>query len=375
MRWCCKRGRVLALLVCVAPGACGGVGSGGNQVGGAGGTAGSQPPGAPSAPAAPGRAAAWWRPAARRAWRAGEARAVARSAGTPADSRAPTRAARCRFPRRRAGLHDLRGRDLRQADDLLARRAAGRLRRHGHLRRAARRSPASPARARRAGRITAALLMACVGELGGAACDAFATHGVAACLLKGRRGDGDGCASDFQCASAFCKRTRGINCGSCTPLGRASSPCAESIECGPGLECSLGGACVAPSAPACPAATPSPASSARIAPVRPAPPRSRWPGAACQARDSCAAQKGLVCSQNRCAAIAFARPGQACGGQGILLCEASGDCAAGAGQHGHLLHRGHGRQSCAAGQSCLAPAECLSGICDIPRGTDTGFCN
>ena len=223
--------------------------------------------------------------------------------------------------------------------------------------------------------VTSPLLMACAGDLGGAACDSFATRAVASCLLKGRRGDGDGCASDFQCGSAFCKRTKGLNCGSCTPLGRVSSPCAESAECGPGLECSLNGACAAPSAPgmACSADQPckfgsycaGQACAAQIETVE----------GACQARDSCAAQKGLVCAGNRCAAVAFAKAGQACGGPGVLLCEASGDCVLGQGAAGTCSSVVMDGQSCADGQSCLAPAECISGICDIPRGTDTGFCN
>jgi hypothetical protein len=223
--------------------------------------------------------------------------------------------------------------------------------------------------------ITAALLNTCVGELRGAACDAFATHGVAACLLKGRRGDGDGCASDFQCASAFCKRTRGINCGSCTPLGRTNSPCTDSNECGPGLECSNSGACLAPSAPGMPCSDAQPCKFGSYCAGQTCAAQVEMAGAACQARDSCASHRGLVCSQNQCAAIAFARSGQACGGQGILLCEASGDCVLGQSAMGTCSMVASDGQSCAAGQSCLAPAECLSGICDIPRGTDTGFCN
>jgi hypothetical protein len=223
--------------------------------------------------------------------------------------------------------------------------------------------------------ISVAVLMACAGELGGATCDLFATRGVASCLLKGRRGDGDGCASDFQCGSGFCKRTRGINCGSCTPFGRVGSPCAEPSECGPGLECSINGACAAPSAPGMPCGNDQPCRFGAYCAGQTCAAQVETAGAACQGRDSCAAHRGLVCSQSQCAAIAFARAGQACGGPGILLCEASGDCVIGQGAAGVCSMVARDGQSCANGQSCLAPAECLSGVCDIPRGTDTGFCN
>jgi hypothetical protein len=223
--------------------------------------------------------------------------------------------------------------------------------------------------------IAAAALMACAGELGNAACDAFATRGVASCLIKGRRGDGDACASDFQCGSAFCKRTRGINCGSCTPLGRVNSPCAESIECGVGLECSIAGLCAAPSGPGMPCSDAQPCKFGTYCAGQTCAAQVEMAGAACQGRNSCAAQKGLVCAQNACAAVGFAKSGQACGGPGILLCEASGDCVLGQGAMGTCSMVAMDGQSCTGGQSCLAPAECISGVCDIPRGTDTGFCN
>jgi hypothetical protein len=224
--------------------------------------------------------------------------------------------------------------------------------------------------------VSAAVLMACVGDLGNAACDLFATRGIASCLIKGRRGDGDGCASDWQCGSSFCKRTRGINCGSCTPLGRVNVPCQDSIECGPGLECSGAGACAMPSAVggACNNATPCKfgtfCSGAACAA------QGEMVGAACMGRESCAGEKGLVCSQNRCAAIRFAKPGEACGGLGVSVCEASADCAiTGQGNMGTCTTVVSDGQSCADGKSCQTPAECISGLCEIPRGTDTGFCN
>jgi hypothetical protein len=224
--------------------------------------------------------------------------------------------------------------------------------------------------------VNAAGLMACVGDLGNAACDAFATRGIASCLIKGRRGDGDGCASDWQCGSSFCKRTKGINCGSCTPLGRVTTPCTDSIECGPGLECSGAGACAMPSAVggACNAMTPCKfgtfCSGAACAA------QGEMVGAACMGRESCAGEKGLVCSQNRCAAIRFSKTGEPCGGQGVSVCESSADCAiTGQGNMGSCSVVASDGQSCTDGRSCLLPAECISGLCEIPRGTDTGFCN
>ena len=209
--------------------------------------------------------------------------------------------------------------------------------------------------------------MACVGELAAGACDAFATRGLAACLLPGRRGDGDGCASDFQCGSGFCKRTRGINCGSCTPLGRVGSPCAESPECGAGLECAEIGQCVAPAAVggAC-----NPSQPCRFGAYCGADnlcaAQVDQSGGPCQARGSCAAQRGLVCSQNRCLPFVFARTGQACGGQGILLCEASGDCVLGPGNDGVCSQVARDGEACTAGKSCLAPPNASAGSATSP---------
>jgi hypothetical protein len=329
MNWCCKRGVVLAFLICVAPSGCGGGDAAGNGGGGMGGNASGQPPGAGTTAVPADVAAAC----------AAYARSVCGklTACSPAELQA----------------------DFGDMATCAARKAV-----------ACNAGAAAPG-----AQITAAALMACAGELGGAACDAFATRGVASCLLKGRRGDGDACASDFQCGSGFCKRTRGINCGTCTPLGRANAPCAESVECGPGLECSNVGVCLAPSGPGQPCSDAQPCKFGAYCLGQACAAQVEMAGGACQDRNSCAAHKGLVCSQNVCAAISFAKPGQACGGAGILLCEGSGDCVLGQGATGTCSMVAQDGQSCAGGQSCLAPAECISGVCDIPRGTDTGFCN
>jgi hypothetical protein len=221
------------------------------------------------------------------------------------------------------------------------------------------------------------MLMACATGLAAGACDAFGTRGIEACVLKGSRGDGDACASDFQCGSGFCKRTRGINCGSCTPLGRADvSPCADSTECGVGLECSGTGVCKTPSAVGGPCSNAQPCKLGAYCRTNVCAAQVEMAGAACQGQDSCSGQKGLICTANRCAAIVFAKPGQMCGGPGVSICEGSGDCNVGQqGNMGVCSMVAADGESCLMGKSCLAPAECLSGICDIPRGTDTGFCN
>ena len=224
--------------------------------------------------------------------------------------------------------------------------------------------------------VSATLLMACAAELPSGACEAFLTRGIGSCFLRGGRADGDGCASDFQCGSAFCKRTRGINCGTCTPLGRANSPCADSTECSTGLECSGQGFCLPPSAVGGPCSAAQPCKlGAYCAANGVCGAQLEMAGAACQGRDSCSGQRGLICSQDRCAAVPFSKPGQACGGAGVIVCEASGDCILGPqGNMGVCSMVASDGESC-AGKSCLSPAECISGICEIPRATDTGFCN
>jgi hypothetical protein len=381
MKRCFKRGHVLAFLVCVAHSACGGGGS--NQTPGTGGMGGGQAPGAPpGTPGAPAAGAGGGQVAAGGAGGAPGAPGMGGRGGgaprgdaggqpntdgggsmpVPADVAAActtyagaicAKMMACSPAELQADFGDMATCASRKA--LTCTSGAG-----------------APG-----GMVNAQVLMGCVAELGAAACDAFATRGVASCLIKGRRGDGDACASDFQCGSGFCKRTRGVNCGSCTPLGRPMSPCAESIECGPNLECSDAGACVVPSAvggpcsaaQACKYGTYCAGNNTCAA-------QGEMAGAACMGRDACSGQKGLVCSNNRCAAIVFAKPGQACGGQGVLLCEASADCVLGQqGNMGTCSMVAKDGESCAMGKSCLAPAECLSGLCDIPRGTDTGFCN
>ena len=222
--------------------------------------------------------------------------------------------------------------------------------------------------------ISAAGLMACVGELAAGACDAFATRGLAACLLPGRRGDGDGCASISSAAPA-CKRTRGINCGSCTPLGRVGSPCAESPECGAGLECAEIGQCVAPAAVggAC-----NPSQPCRFGAYCGADnlcaAQVDQSGGPCQARGSCAAQRGLV--SRRTAAFpscspAPARPAVA----RASCCARPAALRAGAWQRRRLLAGGPRRRGLHRRQEAWPPPNASAGSATSPAVTDTGFCN
>jgi hypothetical protein len=222
--------------------------------------------------------------------------------------------------------------------------------------------------------LTPPMLDACSTALQAANCDAYLYNAVAACVLKGRRGDGGGCADSWQCSSGLCKRGRGLNCGSCAPFAAAGTACGEG-DCGPNLECADSGVCATPSAVGGPCGNAQPCRAGGFCRGNACAAQIEMMGAACMGAASCSGQKGLVCVQQQCAAVPFAQAGQACGGQGpaSVFCQGSSECTlAGQAQQNMgtcsmVVRDGEG---CGDGKSCLAPADCISGICQIPRGAE-----
>jgi hypothetical protein len=220
--------------------------------------------------------------------------------------------------------------------------------------------------------LTPPMVDACATALGGADCTAYLYNAVAACALKGKRNDGSGCADDWQCGSGLCKRDRGVNCGACSPFAAVGNPCGER-DCGPNLECSDVRVCAVPAAVGGPCSNAQPCRAGGYCRGTVCAAQVETMGAACQGAGACSGQKGLVCVQQVCAVVPFAQSGQACGGQSPSspVCQGSSECTLqGTSAMGTCSMVVNDGEACAPGKSCLAPADCISGTCQIPRGAD-----
>ncbi len=213
-----------------------------------------------------------------------------------------------------------------------------------------------------------AAIAGCTAALDDVGCEGLIDHGLpAACqLVPGPRADGQPCNSPTQCASTRCAYAQGAACGSCAPLGAVGAACAADSDCVVGAVCG-GGACRVPGAlgASCDAAQrcayPWSCVAGRCD-------EGAGPGAACSlVADACDRYRGLACSAaGRCEPWRVGAPGQACNltPSGWVTCGGGSSCVEtreGAGCAGPLADG----QACTAGgaPNCLAPAECLGGIC------------
>jgi hypothetical protein len=193
------------------------------------------------------------------------------------------------------------------------------------------------------------------------------------CRIAGNRSEGAECASDMQCASAFCAYRSEGRCGACaTPLksGDACAPgdglceaglyCAEDARCtkyaveggpcGPDARCGLGLWCDAGKCAA-----------------------TLGEGAPCADPEACDLLRGLFCNMKTgdCARLEIASRGQTCGYEEasgrVSLCAAGADCSAEA-LCAVLARAGEPCTVSAGAGNCVTGLECISGRCtaDFP---------
>jgi hypothetical protein len=57
-------------------------------------------------------------------------------------------------------------------------------------------------------------------------------------IIKGKRGSGESCTRDYECASLYCQKTPQVNVGVCAAKGAQGAPCALNLaSCLEGLTC------------------------------------------------------------------------------------------------------------------------------------------
>jgi hypothetical protein len=227
-------------------------------------------------------------------------------------------------------------------------------------------------------------MVACAHDAAGARCEDLLVNNLpTSCLIKpGARRNGANCASSWQCMSTHCERTSG-DCGVCAPRAAATGPCTVDEGCTMGLVCAAQ-KCVAPGAlnAACGDAAPcradlycSAVSKTCATPL--------GPGGSCDGdSNACDFRQGVACngfaSAPRCETVAAAKGGESCGivNNTLTLCVVLNSC------NGISLvplqtmgtcpnPAGDGQQ-CNDNVHCMAPANCVGGLCRLPS---TAACN
>jgi hypothetical protein len=221
-------------------------------------------------------------------------------------------------------------------------------------------------------------MAACARDANNSSCpDLLANVFPASCQIKpGKRLNGEGCGSSWQCLSTHCEKPSG-DCGVCAPRASAAGACTVDGGCTAGLVCAAL-KCVAPAAQGAPCSAMAPCranlycSTATNTCATPLP-----LGASCMGdTNGCDFRQGVSCnsfaSPPKCEMIAAAKGGQACGivNNTLTICVALNTC-----QGISLVPlqtsgvcpnpAGDGMQ-CTDTVHCLAPASCVGGLCRLP---------
>jgi hypothetical protein len=216
--------------------------------------------------------------------------------------------------------------------------------------------------------VTIASVGTCVQALGAASCEDLFYRNVAACRFSGARQNGSGCTDDAQCGSSNCKRVVSQLCGICGAFVPAGGDCSVDVDkCAPGLDCNNDGICVAPVGAGMPCSDGKPCKIGLYCKAGVCAAQSAMVGAACTP-DSCDGLKGLGCGEasKKCEMIMLAKAGQPCGDGAPDFCEAGSVCAVDAAGKGVCSTVVKDGELCDANKSCLSPAECIDGTCQIP---------
>jgi len=223
-------------------------------------------------------------------------------------------------------------------------------------------------------------MAACARDANNASCaDLLANVFPASCQIKpGNRVNGERCGSSWQCVSTHCEKPS-ADCGVCAPRAAAGGVCTVDGGCMQGLVCAAQ-KCVAPAAMGAPCSAMAPCranlycsaiSNTCATPLA--------LGAPCGGDTSgCDFRQGVSCNtfammaNQKCETIAAAKGGQACGlvNSTLTLCVANNTC-----QGISLIPlqtmgvcpspAGDGMQ-CTDTVHCLAPANCVGGLCRLP---------
>jgi hypothetical protein len=190
------------------------------------------------------------------------------------------------------------------------------------------------------------------------------------CTYNGTRPSGQPCNASEQCSTGFCRQT-GYQCGQCAVAPQAgSTACTTDADCGPGLWCMADSICNKPATigQSCNAYLYCTGDANCVSGLCVAKPRVA--GAACNPTTgvNCDWTANLTCSGSTCVSVT-ARPVNATCAAGNY-CEQQGSCVSGVCQAGPSDQGG----SCdpTTGPSCVWPALCASGACQMP--TSVALC-
>jgi hypothetical protein len=225
---------------------------------------------------------------------------------------------------------------------------------------------------------TTADMIACARDAGNATCeDLIGNNLPASCQNKpGKRIDGEGCGSSWQCQSTHCEKMNS-DCGVCGPRSSAGGACTVNEGCTQGLACAAG-KCVTPGAAGAPCND--------MAPCRPTLYCSQTSnacatplplGAACKGdANGCDFKNGVACNvfadMPKCEMIAAAKGGQACGivNNTLTVCIENNTCNGVSliplSTMGTCPNTAGDGQACTDAVHCLPPANCVGGLCRLP---------
>lgn len=224
---------------------------------------------------------------------------------------------------------------------------------------------------------TSSDIAACAKAYAALSCNELVTTTPDVCVVEGNRGDGEPCGNDAQCQSRNCRITSGF-CGTCGPRSAAGGSCANQDDCQTGLECASG-VCAVP-VPAGGACTSSEQCAGLLVCKSGTCGTAAGAGESCGPDVQCDSFAGLLCvpTSNTCKSASLVGPGESCGliDESLVGCRAGGTCVgATLTQTGTCASAAGDGASCtttADGPSCLAPAECIDGTCQLPNVASCG---
>lgn len=213
----------------------------------------------------------------------------------------------------------------------------------------------------------------CANAIAASSCDdLFNDVSPAACKLPGTLENGTQCGFGSQCKSSTCISSASSNCGTCAPVSPAGGACGPTAGCEDGLVCS-NNVCAQPVAAGGACTTSAQCAGLLVCKGGTCATRG-GAGAACDPlAGDCDISQGLFCNpgSSKCEKPTLADPGEPCGivEQKLVVCGAGGSCdGATLQQPGTCVPPIADGAACSTtdGPDCLAPAECVNGLCTLP---------